>query len=65
MDDKTLSRDSTKSVRINKFRRAAGTKSMYRDLLYFYTLTTNYQKEKLRILFTTESKRIIKNKFSK
>lgn len=64
MDDKTLSRDSTKSVRLNKFRRAAGTKPMYRDLLYFYTLTTNYQKEKLRILFTTESKRILKNKFS-
>ena len=53
-----------KVLRLNKFRRAAGTKSMYRDLLYFYTLTTNYQKEKLRILFTTESKRILKNEFS-
>ena len=27
------------------------TKSMYRNLFYFYTLTANYQKEKLRKQF--------------
>ena len=36
------------------------TKSIYRNLLHFYTLTTNYQKDKLRekIPFTITSKRI-------
>ena len=36
------------------------TKSIYRTLLHFYTLITNYQKEKLQkiIAFTNATKRI-------
>ena len=66
MDDRILyienPKDSTKSVRINKFSRAVGYKINIQYLFYFHTLTTKYQKEKKRIPFTTASKRI---KYSK
>ena len=31
---------------INEFRKVAGTRLIYRNLLLFYTLIMNYQKEK-------------------
>ena len=34
-----------KTIRINEFSKVAGKKSMFRNLLRFYTLTMNYQKE--------------------
>ena len=33
---------------ISEFSKVEDTKLIYRNLLHFYTLTTNYQKEKLR-----------------
>ena len=40
-----------KTVRINKSVRLQDTKSIYKNQLHFYTLTTIYQKEKLRMSF--------------
>ena len=37
-----------KNIRTNKFSNVAGTKSIYKNLLCFYTLEMNYQKENLR-----------------
>ena len=33
---------------INKFSKVAGTKSIYKNLLCFYALEMNYQKENIR-----------------
>ena len=50
--------DATKISPINLVN-LQDTKSTYRNQLYFYTLTSNYQKGKLRkIPFTIASKRI-------
>ena len=40
--------DSTINLRINKFSKVSDTKSVYKNLSFFYTEITNYQKEKLR-----------------
>ena len=40
-------KDTTKKLRINKLK-FQGTKSIYKDLLCFYTLIISYQKEKFR-----------------
>ena len=42
------SKDYPKTVRINEFSKLQDTKLIYRNLLHFYTLLTNYHKEKLR-----------------
>ena len=45
---------------INEFGKFAGYRLVYGNMLHFYTLTINYQKEKLRkIPSTITSKRII------
>ena len=45
---------------INKFVKFQGTKSMYKNLLHFYTLIMNYQEREIKkiILFTVASERI-------
>ena len=37
-----------KTVRINKFNKWQDSNSIYSNLLHFYTLITNYHKQKLR-----------------
>ena len=55
-------KDDTKKLLelINEFSKAAGEKLIYRNLLHFYTLTTNYQLREIKgkIPFTIASKRI-------
>ena len=53
-DDMILYMENTKDATrkllelINEFGKVAGYKLTYRNMLHFYTLTTKYQKEKLR-----------------
>ena len=58
------SKDSTKKLlKLTNSGKMKDTKSIYITLLCFCTMT-NYQKEELTIPFTTESKRILRNKFN-
>ena len=47
---------------INEFRKVAGSKLIYRNLLHFYTLTINYQKRNNSIYHCIKKNKIPKNK---